>query len=88
MLVHLHVRDGGQVVEGSLWNHRDLVSVQGQDSEVLQTGQSVTLDTLQFIVTDDTGGARGDSKLQGRSRRMPQISSTYRVDNLVRLAKV
>ena len=48
--------DGGGVGEGPLRDDGDVVPVQGQDPQVLQTPEGVLLDALELVVGHDEGG--------------------------------
>lgn len=58
--VNLHVRDGGEIVEGALGNHRNLISMKREYSEVPQSSQGVSLNALQFVVADDPAGVKNE----------------------------
>ena len=42
--------DGTFVVESALWDHGDIVSMQRQDTQILEAGECKVLDTLQLVV--------------------------------------
>ena len=48
--------DGGGVSEGPLRDDGDIVPVEGQDPQVLQTPEGVLLDALELVVGHDEGG--------------------------------
>jgi hypothetical protein len=42
------MRDGGLVVEGALRDHGDLVAMEGQDPQVLESGECAFLIKIQI----------------------------------------
>ena len=56
---YLQVCDGCCVRKSSFWYNRDIISMQGEDSEVFKPSKSIFLNTLKFIVGNYQGCKAG-----------------------------
>ena len=50
------MRDGGRVGKSSFRYNRDIISVKGKDSQILQSSEGIFLNALKLVVGHDEGG--------------------------------
>ena len=83
VLMYSQVCDGRGICEGALRDDGNVISVQWQDPEVLQSPEGVLLHALQLVVGDDEGGeSREVGEHEGGQDRdlvVTQVTETMKI---------
>ncbi len=76
--------DSGGVGEGGLRYDGDVVAVQGEDAEVLESAECLVLDALEPIVGDDEGGEAAQvGEHQGRQHHHLVVTQVSAIQQLM-----